>query len=172
MKYFVTVNGALREVEVVERLGQLEILLDGKAYDLSYTEVDDLGQVIVMHGGRSYGLSMEGDENAVTVTLAGHRYDVALEDERERAAHAAERASGKTGGVLHAIMPGVVVEILASKGQTVAKGAPLLILSAMKMQNEIGAPADGVVQEIHVGAGQAVSAGAKLVTLTPAAQAV
>jgi len=72
--------------------------------------------------------------------------------------------------VLNAIMPGVVIEILAAKGQTVAKGAPLLILSAMKMQNEIGAPADGVVQEIHVTAGQAVSAGAKLVTLVPAGQ--
>lgn len=170
MKYFVTVNGTLREVDVVERLGQLEITVAGKPYDLSYTEVDDLGQVIVMHGGKSFGLSIEGDESAVTVTLAGHRHDVQLEDERERAAHAAERASGKTGGVLNAIMPGVVIEILAAKGQTVAKGAPLLILSAMKMQNEIGAPADGVVQEIHVTAGQAVSAGAKLVTLVPAGQ--
>ncbi len=167
MKYFVTVNGLVREVEVVERLGRLEIAVDGKPFDLSYNEVDDLGQVVVLHGGRSYGLSLEGTENDVTATLAGHRYDVNLEDERERAAHAAERAAGKSGGVLNAIMPGVVVEILAKKGDVVAKGAPLLILSAMKMQNEIGAPADGRIQEIHVSAGQAVSAGAKLITLAP-----
>lgn len=168
MKYFVAVNGLVREVEVIERLGKLEVSVEGQPFDLSYNEVDDLGQVVVLHGGRSYGLSLEGDENAVTATLAGHRYDVALEDERERAAHAAERATGKAGGVLNAIMPGVVVEILAAKGAHVAKGAPLLILSAMKMQNEIGAPADGIVQEIHVTAGQAVTAGAKLVTLAPA----
>lgn len=167
MKYFVTVNGHVREVEVVERLGHLEISVDGKPFDLSYNEVDDLGQVVVLHGGRSYGLSLEGGENDVSATLAGHRYDVALEDERERAAHAAERAAGKGGGVLNAIMPGVVVEILATKGQRVAKGDPLLILSAMKMQNEIGAPADGQVREIHVTAGQAVSAGARLITLAP-----
>lgn len=167
MKYFVTVNGLVREVEVVERLGQLEITVDGKPYELSYNEVDDLGQVVVLHGGRSYGLSLEGTENDVTASLAGHRYDVNLEDERERAAHAAERAAGKGGGVLHAIMPGVVVELLVAKGSAVAKGTPLLILSAMKMQNEIGAPADGLVQEIHVSTGQAVSAGAKLITLAP-----
>lgn len=168
MKYFVTVNGLVREVEVVERLGRLEISVDGKPFELSYNEVDDLGQVVALHGGRSYGLSLEGTENDVTATLAGHRYDVNLEDERERAAHAAERAAGKAGGVLNAIMPGVVVEILAKKGDVVAKGAPLLILSAMKMQNEIGAPSDGRIQEIHVSAGQAVSAGAKLITLAPA----
>ena len=169
MKYFVTVNGLVREVEVVERLGQLEVQVDGTPFELSYNEVDDLGQVVVLHGGKSYALSLEGDENDVTASLAGHRYDVALEDERERAAHAAERAAGKVGGVVNAIMPGVVVEILVAKGATVAKGAPLLILSAMKMQNEIGAPADGIVSEIHVSAGQAVSAGVKLITLTPAA---
>ncbi len=167
MKYFVTVNGLVREVEVVERLGSLDVRVDGKPFDLSYTEVDVLGQVVVLHGGKSYALSLEGGENDITATLVGHRYDVSLEDERERAAHAAERASGKAGGVLNAIMPGVVVELLASKGQRVAKGAPLLILSAMKMQNEIGAPADGVIQEIHVSAGQAVVAGAKLMTLAP-----
>lgn len=168
MKYFVTVNGVLREVEVVERLGQIEVHVGGRPFDLHYSEVDDLGQVVVLHGGKSYALSLEGTENDVTATLAGHRYDVALEDERERAAHAAEKAAGRAGGVVNAVMPGVVVEVLARPGDLVAKGAPLLILSAMKMQNEIGAPTDGVVQEIHVAAGAAVAAGARLVTLAPA----
>lgn len=169
MKYYVTVNGAVREVNVIERLGQLEVSVDDKPFGLSYTEVDDLGQVVVLHGGKSYALSLEGDSNEVAATLAGHRYDVSLEDERERAAHAAERAAGKSGGIVKAVMPGVVVDVLVKPGDTVAKGASLLILSAMKMQNEIGAPTDGVVAEVHVATGQTVSAGVKLVTLTAAA---
>jgi biotin carboxyl carrier protein len=60
----------------------------------------------------------------------------------------------------------VVVELLVERGQAVEKGQPLLILSAMKMQNEIAAPAAGVVAQVHVSPGQAVSAGTKLVTLT------
>lgn len=167
MKYYVSVNGRPHEVEVVERLGELQVKVDGQAFDATYEEVDDLGQVVLLHDGKSYGLSIEGDQNQVAITLAGHFYDVKLEDERERAAHAAERASGKGGGVVTSVMPGVVVELLVKKGQAVEKGAPLLILSAMKMQNEINAPVAGVVKDVHVAAAQAVSAGAKLVTITP-----
>lgn len=165
MKYFVTVNGRAHEVEILERLGDLVVRVDDAPFDCSYREVDDLGQVVLLREGKSYGLSIEGDESQVGITLAGHFYDVRLEDERERAAHAAERASGKAGGAVTSIMPGVVVEVLVKKGQSVEKGAPLLILSAMKMQNEIAATIAGVVKEIHVSAGQAVGAGAKLVTI-------
>lgn len=165
MKYFAKVNGREHEVELVERLGKLEVAVDGKALDLSYEEVDDLGQVIVMRDGKSYGLSMEGDEGRVHVTLAGRTYEIALEDERERAAHAADRAVGKGGGVVTAVMPGVVVEVLVKSGTGVVKGQPLLILSAMKMQNEIAAMSDGVVGEVFVAAGQAVAAGAKLMVV-------
>lgn len=164
MKYFVTVNGRAHEVELYERLGELKLHIDGRDYDVSYDAVDDLGQVVLLREGRSFGLSIEGDESRVAVTLAGHFYDVELEDERERAAHAAERASSKGGGVVTSVMPGVVVELLVQRGAWVEKGAPLLILSAMKMQNEIAAPSDGVIAEIHVAAGQAVGAGTKLLT--------
>jgi 3-methylcrotonyl-CoA carboxylase alpha subunit len=167
VKYFAAVNGKTFEVQVVERLGRLEVAVDGRPFDLEFHEVDELGQTVVLHAGQSYALSIDGGAAEATVTLAGHRYDVALEDERERAAHAAERAAGRGGGVVTAIMPGVVVEVLAQKGQRVEKGAPLLILSAMKMQNEIGAIADGVVLDVHVAPGQAVSAGARLITLAP-----
>lgn len=166
MKYFVKVNGRDHQVELVERLGELVVTVDGKSMDLSYQEVDDLGQVVLLREGKSYALSIEGDEQQVQVTLAGHFHAITLEDERERAAHAADRAHSKGGGVLTAIMPGVVVELLVKPGDRVAKGAPLLILSAMKMQNEIGAPGDGVVKDVFVAAGQAVAGGAKLLSIT------
>jgi biotin carboxyl carrier protein len=168
VKYFVTVSGRAHEVELTERAGKLVVTVDGRAFDANYQEVDTLGQVVLNHDGKSYGLSIEGNENDVGITLAGHFYAVKIEDERERAAHAAERAGGRVGGVVNSVMPGVVVEILVKKGDTIEKGAPLLILSAMKMQNEIGAPVAGVVKDVHVTAGIAVAAGAKLVTITPA----
>ena len=62
-------------------------------------------------------------------------------------------------------MPGVVVELLVEPGKRVHKGQPLLILSAMKMQNEIGAPVAGTVRQVFVAAGQAVAAGARLLLL-------
>jgi pyruvate carboxylase subunit B len=165
MKYFATVNGRQHEVELVEEQGRLAAHVDGKRLELTYEEVDEQGQASVQCGGKSYALSIEGGAESLTVTLAGNFYEVSLEDERERAAHAAERAGGKGGGLVKAVMPGIVVELLVRVGQAVEKGQPLLILSAMKMQNEIGAPQAGVVKELFVAAGQAVAAGAKLATL-------
>lgn len=70
------------------------------------------------------------------------------------------------GGVVKALMPGRVVRVLVAKGDVVRKGAGLLILEAMKMENEIAAPADGTVDELFVEAGQTVESGAELLHIS------
>jgi biotin carboxyl carrier protein len=167
VKYYVQVNGRPHEVEVVERLGELHVTVDGARLDLQYEEVDALGQVLLLDGRRSFGASIEGDGARVSAVIAGHLYAVEIEDEREHAAHAAAREASKGGGPVQSVMPGVVVKLLVAPGDQVSRGQPLLILEAMKMQNEIAAPADGRVLEVHVAERQAVGSGAKLVTLAP-----
>ncbi len=166
MKTHVEISGRSYEVEVTERLGELAVTLDGEPCEVDYQEADSHGQVILFHGGKSYAMSIEGGTHDIAVTLAGHRYDCTLEDERERAANLAAKAASKGGGLVKAVMPGVVVELLVAVGDEVTAGQPLLILEAMKMQNEIPAPGDGVVKDLHVAAGKAVAAGDKLVSLT------
>jgi biotin carboxyl carrier protein len=146
-------------------LGVLSATVDGKPIQLSYEDVDDMGQLMVLSEGRSYGVSIEGDTNRVGLTIAGHLYDVLIEDERERAANAAERAAAKSGGLVKSLMPGIVVDVLVELDAEVEAGQPLLILEAMKMQNEITAPSAGTVTAIHITKGEAVGAGAKLVFL-------
>jgi len=165
VKTFVKIGEKTHEVELTERLGELIVHLDGDRCEVEYAEADNLGQIVLIHGGKSYAMSIEGGPHEIAVTIAGHRYDCQLEDERERAANLAARAANKGGGLLKAVMPGVVVELLVEIGDTVVEGQPLLILEAMKMQNEIGAPGDGVVKALHAAAGAAVGAGDKLVTL-------
>ncbi len=165
MKYHVTVNGEAHEVELTERLGSLVVRYDGEPLDVRYHPVDSLGQVALFVAEKSYGVSISGDAQSAEVTVAGHLYRVTIEDERERAARAAERSRTKAGGELLAIMPGIVVKLLAKVGDRVVQGQALLLLEAMKMQNEIGAPADGVVKAIFVREGQAVAGGARLVSL-------
>ena len=166
MKTFVEIGGGVREVEITQRLGELVIHLDGEPFDVDYAEVDSHGQVVVLREGMSYGMSIEGGPGDISITLAGHRYDCVLEDERERAANLAAKAANKGGGIVKAVMPGVVAELLVEPGDAVTEGQPLLILEAMKMQNEIPAPGDGIVKDIHASAGTAVAAGDKLITLT------
>ena len=165
MRYFVTVNDEEHEVELVDRPGGLEVRYDGEPIETRYEEVDRLGQVALFLGHRSFAISIEGDSAQAMVTVAGHLYDVAIEDERERAAHQAERGRGRRGGEVTSIMPGVVIKVLVAEGETIVAGQALLILEAMKMQNEIAAPAAGKVVRIHVAEGEAVASGATLVTL-------
>jgi biotin carboxyl carrier protein len=165
LKYFVEVNGREHEVELIERLGILSATVDGKSIDLDYENIDGLGQLLILSEGNSYGVSIEGENTEMGITIAGHMYAVRIEDERERAALAAERAAGNAGGLVKAVMPGIVVELLVAEGDTVTRGQPLLILEAMKMQNEIEATSDGVVGAFHVEEGQAVGAGDKLVRI-------
>jgi biotin carboxyl carrier protein len=174
VKYFVTVNGSEHVVELSEVSGALEVRYDGAPIAVRYEEVDRLGQVALYledlasgpGSAKAYAVSIEGGATQAQVTVAGHLYQVALEDERERAAHDAERTRAKGGGDLKSIMPGVVIKLLVREGDAVQKDQPLLILEAMKMQNEIGAPAEGKVTAVHVREGQAVANGAKLVTLS------
>lgn len=165
MKYFTKVNGVAHEVELVERLGQLLVRVDGRDTRVDFCEVDRLGQLAVQVERRAYGVSIEGAGNDWFVTVAGHQYRVDIEDERERAAHAAEREGKKAGGLLKSVMPGVVLKLLVKEGERVELHQPLLILEAMKMQNEIKAPAAGLVKKIFVSEREAVAGGAKLVTI-------
>ena len=71
------------------------------------------------------------------------------------------------GGVIRALMPGRIVRVLIAAGDAVVKGAGLLVLEAMKMENEIQATTDGVVDQIFVEVGQTVEGGTDLLHLTP-----
>ena len=165
MKYFITIGERVHEVDLVSRLGELIVTVNGEPMDLKYSEADRHGQVTLQHDDWSFGASIEGSDSEVSITLAGHSYQMQIEDERERAAHVAERAASKGGGTLKAVMPGIVVETLVAVGEEVGEGQSLLILEAMKMQNEILAPGPGIVARFHVEPGQAVAAGEKLVDL-------
>ncbi len=70
------------------------------------------------------------------------------------------------GGAITAPMPGTIIRVAVNKGDKVAKGQTLLVLEAMKMENEIMAPADGVVEEVNVAQGVSVNAGQPLIVLS------
>ena len=116
-----------------------------------------------------------------TITVNGTVYDVTVEEGGAGASApaaapqaapkaapkaAAPAASGAQGAIkVNAPMPGKILDVKASAGQAVKKGDVLLILEAMKMENEVVAPEDGTVASINVASGDSVEAGAVLATL-------
>lgn len=117
------------------------------------------------------------------ITVNGTAYDVAVEElgagavsaapavapvaaPSAPAPAAAPAASGATGSIkVAAPMPGKILAIKANNGQAVKKGEVIMILEAMKMENEITAPEDGTVASINVGVGDSVESGDTLATL-------
>jgi biotin carboxyl carrier protein len=105
--------------------------------------------------------------DAIFLALEGVQYRVEVVDEaRARLARlaGADRAH-HTRRELKAPMPGLVVKVLCQPGDAVGKGQPLLVLHAMKMENELSLPHDGTVKSIGVQAGQTVEQGQVLVML-------
>ena len=169
MRYYVSLDpdpaAAPIQVDVVELpSGALEVKVDGRPADV---DVLPLGsQISVRVDGRMVDLTTEGAPPELGAVASGHRSYVRVESERMRAA---EQAKKKSGGdaekVIKSPMPGRVVKLLVEKGQEVEAGQPLLVIEAMKMENEVRAKTACKVVEIHVAPGTAVEGNARLLTL-------
>ncbi len=168
-RYYVSWAGAERVVEI--RAGQdgLEILVDGVRHPADVTAVENGDLLNLLLGGESVTYAARFERGAAVLSFHDREVRVPIEDERGRMARLATGGAraGTTDGDVRSVMPGVVKEVLVTSEEAVEAGQALLILEAMKMENEVRAPHDGVVGTIHVTAGQAVDKGAQLVSLTP-----
>ncbi len=104
-------------------------------------------------------------EGGWLIGIDGARYEVLVVDERTRHLQGLTQSGGqRTGsGSLRAPMPGLVVRVLAQPGHRVVQGQPLVVLEAMKMENELRAGSAAVVGEVLVSPGQAVEKGQLLI---------
>lgn len=169
MKYFVTIGDRLLEVTVDG--DQVEI--DGRPVAARLEPVAGTPQVRLHLDGAVHTVAVEGRSGeGWRLVDGGAVRDVAAIDERTRhirtlagAARGPER-----GGVVKAPMPGLVVRVLVDEGDTVRAGQGLVVLEAMKMENELKAPAEGRVARVIARQGAAVDKGAVLVELDGGAE--
>ena len=165
MKYFVTIGTQTLEVEVEGT----RVTVDGVGLETDLAPVSGTPLYHLLLAGASWTVAAEPLEGAGrwTLGLVGERVDVAVQDERSRGIEAASGKSQQSGGggTVRAPMPGLVVRIEVAEGQRVDAGAGLVVVEAMKMENELRAPRAAVVAAVHVAAGQTVEKGAPLVTL-------
>lgn len=118
----------------------------------------------VLIGGRSYEVRVEASSNGWLATAGGKRFAIEIEDPRERRKRGTGIGPEGRADVV-APMPGRVVRVLAREGQTVEAGQGLVVVEAMKMQNEMQAPKSGRVTRLAVTDGEAVAAGQLLATI-------
>ena len=170
MKFWVTLRGRDAEVEFEARAGRLFLEVEGRQVEADFVRLPD---------GEVYSLLVDGHSHEVTVAHRGASLDVTVNGttipvevrsplEKLLAQTAGDRAKGR-GETITAPMPGAVVAIRVKPGDVVQAGQPVVVLEAMKMQNELAAQSGGVVSEVLVSVGAAVASGAVLLKLVPEA---
>lgn len=105
------------------------------------------------------------NKDVCDMNIAHVPYHLEIFDPRKRVFSQSEQGSSGSGGTITAPMPGKVVDVKVSKGDAVKKGQAIVVVEAMKMQNELTAAIDGKVEEVAVKAGDTVEAGQKLVVI-------
>src|SRR5947208_1563310 len=159
MRYFVTIDEREQAIDIEARPnGELLVSIDGKTLDHDVVVLDD-GSLSIRIDGKILDLTVEGVPPDVGVVASGHRVYVKVESDRLRAAAAAKRGGGAGAekGIV-APMPGRVAKILVAVGDEVKPGQGVIVVEAMKMENELRAKGAGKVAEIHVKAGDAIEA--------------
>jgi glutaconyl-CoA/methylmalonyl-CoA decarboxylase subunit gamma len=165
MRYHVTFPGG-SEVEVeVDHLptGELSVTALGK--QLTAETLAQGASTTMRIDGRVVDLWMEGTPPGIDVVARGQRFYATVESERARALSAAlgSKQSALGEGTVVSPMPGRVLKVLVQEGDAITAGTPLVVVEAMKMENELLAERDGTVKNIFVTPGQTVESGARLI---------
>ena len=167
MKYLVTINDQPLTVEISEQAGELQIMVDGKPMSSSVVTDQAHHRLLMLLDSRSFDAEVYRSNGATSVLLAGREFPCIVEDERLVSIH--RQAGLITTGhdtEVKAPMPGLIVRLLKNIGDTVTKGESLLIVEAMKMENELKSPISGKVKEVHIQVGRPVDKGQLLITLS------
>jgi biotin carboxyl carrier protein len=153
VRFRVVIDGEPHEIEAERGARGIVIRVDGAEYRARATSRGS--GVDVRIGPRTYRARFRGRE----LLLDGEPHDVAIPAiEDERVATSAEVEGEVSVREVRPPMPGRVVRVLVRAGERVARGQVLLVLEAMKMQNEIPAPQGGIVREVRVSEGELITA--------------
>lgn len=163
MKYFSRVGQNEFEIEIIDD----KVYVDGELIEVDLRQSGGPELYSVLYNGRSFELLIEAERFNYGVTLRGERFEVQVEDERTRRLNIGRKMVALPEGELAvtAPIPGLVVRVLVEVGQSVNDEQPLVLLEAMKMENEIRAPRSGVVKQIAINPGQRVEQNSILLVL-------
>lgn len=161
MIYEVTIAEKTYRVELVRTGEQWSCKLDGREFPLDVVSPQD-GMLSLLLDGRSYEVKQENAGTEANIVVGHERFSAAVRDPRSFRSRRRAEASEQGVRKITAPMPGKVVRILAEAGAQVEAGQSVIVIEAMKMQNELKAPKTGVVKKINVAEGAAVEAGQSL----------
>jgi biotin carboxyl carrier protein len=164
MKLDLTINGLPETIELFAPAPECRFRLGAAQERRADVETPEAGVFSVLLDGRSYEARIEEHTDMLVVFINGFRFEVDVRDPRRMARRAG--AGGREGiEMIAAPMPGKVVRVLVAPGDTVEAGQSLLVVEAMKMQNEMKSSRAGRVATLAAKEGATVTAGEVLATI-------
>ena len=167
MRYTVNIEQRTFTVEIAERDHGLELSIDGQRMTADWEWLGRERDMSLLLDGRSYDITIEPENGQLVIFFGGERFTCSVQDQRLAELRRLVEDTPVTGAetLIKAPMPGLILRILPRPGDSVQKGDPLLIIEAMKMENELKAPRDGIVKSIHCLEHEAVEQGKVLLVL-------
>lgn len=154
------------EVRVTEVSGRPQVSIDGELFEADIVRLSD-GVYSLIAGSRSIEVAVNRRGDDWEATTGGRTYRLQLGG---GAMAAGDTGTGDNGPYeLRATLPGKILEVQVTPGQAVQEGDGLVVVEAMKMENELRAPFDACVERIAVEKGQTVETGSLLCVLSPRA---
>lgn len=154
----IEIAGKMHRVEVSRAEERLLWTVNGERLEADAVEVSP-GNYSILIDGNSFEARIESSGAELRAIVDGREYRFAIRDEREWRRNRGSAAEAEGRQQVLAPMPGKIVRVLIQAGDAVQAGQGLLVVEAMKMQNEIRAPKSGTVERVSVREGQTVNAG-------------
>lgn len=166
MAYIASSRGQTHRLEVQQERDRLCVRLDGRDFPADVLQVAPHHYSMLIQG-RHYEIDVLEMEEASVVLVNGQPFRVDIQPEQMRYGRTQPRKTESQGGnkSVSAPMPGKVVKLLVKLGDVVREGDGIVVVEAMKMENELKAPVAGTVAEIRAGEGKAVNGGDVLVVI-------
>ena len=165
MKLTLEINGRAEEIDILESAPQCRFQLGEGAVRNALVEIAEPGVYSVLLDGRSYDVYVEdAPGGGLVVDIGAHHFEIEARDPRAWS----RKAAGQGGAAVQSMvspMPGKVVRVLVVVGDEVQKGQAIVVVEAMKMQNELKANRAGRVLTLAAKEGATVAAGELLATI-------
>jgi len=162
MKLTAELKNEKHEIEVARGDGsRLTATIDGRAYELEVSEPEP-NIYLFKHENRIYQIFVSPNEKSgepYAVSVGNRNYEIKIFDPKRLRGIGASGEQAEGVSEIKTAMPGKVVRVLAEVGAEIKAGEGVIIVEAMKMQNEMKSPKDGVIKEIRFPEGATVNAG-------------
>jgi biotin carboxyl carrier protein len=167
MKLSAELNNEKHSLEIKRDGDKVFAEIDGRSYELEVSE-PELNVYLLKNNGQIYEVRVAPGKTSTdpfSVRVGPNEFDIRVVDPKRLRSIGTDQEHGEGLAEIKTAMPGKVVRILTEVGTEVTKGFGVIVVEAMKMQNEMKSPKDGVVKEIRVVEGSTVNAGEVLVVI-------